>query len=58
MKNLRCIKEDCLLCGGCGEIKVSPDDLVICLSGEMKICPLCSGNGHLIILTTEAIKDE
>jgi DnaJ-class molecular chaperone len=50
MKNL---KEDCFLCQGSGEIKVSPDDLVVCLSMEVKICPICLGNGNLIILNME-----
>jgi DnaJ-class molecular chaperone len=58
MKNLKYIKEDCFLCRGSGEIKVSPDDLVVCLSVEVKICPICLGNGNLIILNTEEIKNE
>jgi hypothetical protein len=58
MKNLKHIKEDCFLCQGYGEVKVSPNDLVVCLSGEVKICPICLGNGNLIILNTEEIKNE
>jgi len=53
MKNLKYTKEDCILCKGAKEIKVSPDDLVLCLCGELKSCPLCSGKSHLNILNTE-----
>jgi DnaJ-class molecular chaperone len=57
MKQLNYTKEDCLLCKGSGEIKVSPDDLVICLCSGFKTCPMCGGKGHLNILQMETIKD-
>lgn len=50
MKQLQYTKEDCLLCKGSGEIKVSPDDLMLSLAGEFKTCPMCEGRGHLNIL--------
>jgi len=53
MKQLNYTKEDCILCQGVGEIKVSPDDLVICLCSEFKGCPLCQSKGHLNILITK-----
>jgi DnaJ-class molecular chaperone len=56
MKNLKYTKEDCLLCKGSGEIKVSPDDLMLSLAGEFKTCPLCDGKGYLNILNIEELK--
>ena len=52
MKNLQYTKEDCFLCKGSGEIKISPDDLVICLGSVFKECPLCQGKGHLNMIIT------
>jgi hypothetical protein len=57
MRNLKHTKEDCFLCQGSGEIKVSPDDLMLCLAGEFKICPLCEGSRHLNIITTKRINN-
>jgi len=58
MKNLQYTKEDCFLCQGSGEIKVSPDDLMLSLAGEFRTCPLCDGKGHLNILVTKEISND
>ena len=58
MRNIKHTKEDCFLCKGSGEIKVSPDDLTLSLAGEFKTCPICGGKGHLNILVTKEIRND
>jgi hypothetical protein len=55
MKNLNYTKEDCFLCQGSGEIKISPDDLMLSLAGEFKTCPLCDSKGHINFISIKEI---